>query len=340
MSSLMLEEARNAPERIAGQLERNAAPLAEIGARLRLTRPHSVVTVARGSSDHAASYFAYLCMQSRGIPVASLPPSLTTLGRVPWQLQGQLALAISQSGQSPDLIETQRALAAGGARTLALVNTPQSPLGEASDIEIPLYAGEERSVAATKSYLATLSACAQLLGHWNEDRKLLDALQGLPERLRTAADQDGSPVIEALHGADRLMVVGRGAGLAVAQEAALKFKETCAIQAEPFSGAEVKHGPMALIEPGYPVLAFAPPGPEQPGLLELTEWLRGVGARVLLAADAGIERRELTLIDAGHDALQPLSVIQSFYVMAAALAVARGSDPDRPRHLQKVTCTR
>ncbi|SDK80782.1 glutamine--fructose-6-phosphate transaminase [Modicisalibacter muralis] len=339
MSSLMLEEACNAPARIAGQLARNAAPLAEVGERLRLAQPRGVVTVARGSSDHAASYFAYLCMRSRGIPVASLPPSLTTLAGAPWQLQDQLALAISQSGQSPDLIATQQAMAAGGARTLALVNTPQSALGEASDIEIPLFAGEERSVAATKSYLATLSACAQLLGHWNEDRVLLDALDGLSARLEAAVAQDWSPAIEALREADRLMVVGRGAGLAVAQEAALKFKETCAIQAEPFSGAEVKHGPMALIEPGYPVLVFAPPGPEQAGLIELAEWLRGVGARVLLAADEAVAKRELTLADAGHAALQPLSVIQSFYVMSAGLAAARDSDPDQPRHLQKVTCT-
>lgn len=337
--SLMLEEARNAPERIRGQLQRNQALLAELGERLRTAEPTAAVTVARGSSDHAASYFAYQCMKRRGIPVASLPPSLTTLAQAPWRLTGQLALAVSQSGQSPDLVATQRALAAAGARTLALVNTPQSPLGMASDTEIPLYAGEEKSVAATKSYLASLSAMAQLIGHWQEDRGLLNALDDLPERLTRALEQDWSPAIEALTGADKLMVIGRGAGLAVAQEAALKFKETCAIQAESFSGAEVRHGPMALIGPGYPVLVFAPPGPEQAGLLELAEWLEGVGARVLLAADEGVAKRQLTLVDAGHEALQPLSVIQSFYVMVAGLAAARGSDPDRPRHLNKVTCT-
>ncbi|GHB05309.1 SIS domain-containing protein [Modicisalibacter luteus] len=340
MNSVMLSEACDAPECIAGQLARNAEPFAELGDWLRQRDPRGVVTVARGSSDHAASYFAYLCMQSRGIPVASIPPSLTTLARAPWRLDGQLSLAISQSGQSPDLIETQRALADGGAQTLALVNTPQSPLGEASDREISLYAGEEHSVAATKSYLATLSACAQMLGHWNQDRELLAALETLPERLRTATEQDWSPAIEVLRDADRLMVVGRGAGLAVAQEAALKFKETCAIQAEPFSAAEVKHGPMALIGLGYPVLVLAPPGAEQAGLLELVEWLRSVGARVLLAADEGIAQRELTLVDARHGALQPLSVIQSFYIMTARLAAARGNDPDRPRHLKKVTRTR
>ncbi|MDI5986944.1 SIS domain-containing protein [Halomonas sp. M4R5S39] len=337
--SLMLEEACNAPERIRGQLQRNAAMLAELGEQLRLAPPAAAVTVARGSSDHAASYFAYLCMKHRGIPVASLPPSLTTLAEAPWRLTGQLAVAVSQSGQSPDLVATQRALAAAGARSLALVNTPQSPLGAASDLEVPLYAGEERSVAATKSYLATLSAMAQLLGHWHEDHDLLAALDVLPARLARAAERDWSPAIEALAGADRMMVIGRGAGLAVAQEAALKFKETCAIQAEPFSGAEVRHGPMALIGPGYPVLVFAPPGPEQAGLLELAEWLEGVGARVLLAADDGVTRRHLPLVDAGHEALQPLAAIQSFYVMVAGLAAARGSDPDHPRHLNKVTRT-
>ncbi|WP_104202513.1 SIS domain-containing protein [Billgrantia saliphila] len=337
--SLMLEEARNAPERIRGQLPRNATILAELGERLRRDPPRAAVTVARGSSDHAASYFAYLCMQSRGIPVASLPLSLTTLARAPWRLEGQLALAVSQSGQSPDLVATQRALGEAGARTLALVNTAESPLGAVSDLEVPLYAGNEKSVAATKSYLATLAAMAQLLGHWNRDRALLDALESLPEHLGQALAQDWSAAVEALTGCDRLMVIGRGAGLAVAQEAALKFKETCAIQAEAFSGAEVRHGPMALIGPGYPVLVFAPPGTEQAGLLELAERLESIGAQVLLAADEYVARRQLTLVDAGHDALQPLSAIQSFYVMVAKLAAARGSDPDRPRHLNKVTRT-
>lgn len=337
--SLMLEEALNAPERLRGQLTRNQPMLADLGARLRSEDPSAVVTVARGSSDHAASYLAYLCMQTRGIPVASLPPSLSTLSRAPWRLQGQLSVAISQSGQSPDLVASQKALQTGGATTIAMVNTPESPLGKSSDVEVPLFAGEERSVAATKSYLATLSAAAQLLAHWNESSLLLSALSELPDRLVEAGAQDWSAAIEVLKDCDRLMVIGRGAGLAIAQEAALKFKETCSIQAEPFSGAEVRHGPMALIEPGYVVLVFAPPGAEQAGLLELAEWLESVGARVLLAADESVAKRHLTLTDAGHEALQPLSVIQSFYPMVAHLAAARGINPDQPRHLRKVTCT-
>ncbi|GED21697.1 aminotransferase [Halomonas halmophila] len=337
--SLMLEETRNAPQRIHGQLSRNAEMLDALGARLREQPPLAGMTVARGSSDHAAAYFAYLCMKRLGMPVASLPPSLSTLSHAPWRVAGQLAIAISQSGQSPDLVAAQQALSRGGAQTLALVNTPQSPLGQASDAEVALFAGEERSVAATKSYLATLSVAAQLLACWTRDASLLSGLDALPDRLEQAVEQDWGTAVEALVDADRLMVIGRGSGLAVAQEAALKFKETCGIQAEPFSGAEVRHGPMALIEDGYPVLVFAPPGAEQAGLLELADWLGEAGARVLLAADESVARRHLTLADAGHDDLQPLAVIQSFYRMVAELADARGSDPDKPRHLRKVTRT-
>lgn len=337
--SLMLEEAQSAPDCLRVQWQANAAAVNELGRTLRAADLHGALTVARGSSDHAAAYFAYLGMKHLGLPMASVPPSLTTVADTAWRVRGQLAVAISQSGASPDLVATQKALVAGGARSVALVNTPDSPLGQTSEHEIALHAGVEKSVAATKSYLATLAACAHLIGAWSENEALLGGLEALPEKLEQAARQDWQPAIDALIDTDRLLVIGRGVGLAVAQEAALKFKETCAIQAEPFSAAEVRHGPMALIGPGYPVLVFAPPGPDQAGLLDLATWLESIGAKVLLAADESVAARHLPLIDAGHDDLQPLSVIQSFYVMAAKLAVARGGDPDQPRHLQKVTRT-
>ncbi|WP_251976817.1 SIS domain-containing protein [Salinicola avicenniae] len=338
-ASWMQEEALSAPQRIQTQWQCNREFVTALAAELRQFDPVGGLTVARGSSDHAASYFAYLCMKHLGLPVASVPPSLTTLASAPWRVSRHLALAISQSGASPDLVATQQALAGGGARTLALVNANESPLAAASDSALSLQAGEERSVAATKSFLATLSASAHLIAAWAENDDLLEAIQRLPTRLEQAASMEWQAAVTALVETDRLLVVGRGAGLAVAQEAALKFKETCSLQAEAFSAAEVRHGPMALIEPGYPVLVFAPPGPEQRGLLELAAWLESVGARVLVAADAGVPRRHLPLIDAGHDDLQALSVIQSFYLMAAQLAQARGQNPDHPRHLQKVTRT-
>lgn len=327
MTSLMLEEALSAAAVASRQLAVLDACLPALGQRLREVDPNLALTVARGSSDHAASYFAYLAMQHAGLPVASLPMSVVTLNRSPLRVAGQAVFAFSQSGQSPDLVDSLRILRERGALGIALVNAEDSPLEAASEFVVPLCAGTERSVAATKSFIATLSASARLLAHWQRDNALL------------AARLDWSPAIEALRDCQRLMVIGRGAGYAIAQEAALKFKETSAIQAEAFSSAEVRHGPMALVEERYPLLVFAPRGPEQEGLLALAEDMRQRGAQVLLAAPDDIAERDLPLQRAAHPALDPILAIQSFYVMAAGLAEARGMDPDQPRHLSKVTRT-
>ncbi|NWD68351.1 SIS domain-containing protein [Pseudomonas gingeri] len=339
MTSRMLEEALSAHEAVSRQLQQLDERLMALGARLREQPPQVVMTVARGSSDHAASYFAYIAMQQTGVPVASLPMSVVTLQHSPLQVSGQAVLAFSQSGQSPDLVDSLCLLRERGALTVALVNAPDSPLEAACEYAIPLLAGPEQSVAATKSFIATLSASAQLLGHWHQDPVLLAAGKALPEGLRQAATCDWSKAIETLRDCERLMVIGRGAGFAIAQEAALKFKETSAIQAEAFSSAEVRHGPMALIDAGYPLLVFAPRGAEQAGLLKLAAEMRQRGARVLLAAPPDVAERDLDLCCAEHPALDPILAIQSFYVMAAHLAVARGMDPDQPRHLSKVTRT-
>jgi len=174
---------------------------------------------------------------------------------------------------------------------------------------------------------------------WQDDMVLQAALAALPGVLARAARIDWTSAVEALHGADRLFVIGRGTGLAIAQEAALKFKETCAIQAEAFSGAEVRHGPMALVEEGYPLLVFAPRGPAQAGLLTLADEMRARGAHVLLAAPSGTPGSQLVIAESTSIELDPIAAIQSFYPMVEALARARGFDPDRPRHLAKVTRT-
>jgi glucosamine--fructose-6-phosphate aminotransferase (isomerizing) len=202
-----------------------------------------------------------------------------------------------------------------------------------------LCAYPEKSVAATKSYIATLTASARLVAHWTNNNALLASLVSLPEQLLQATSLDWSPAIEALKNADRAIVIGRGLGMAVALEAALKLKETCAIQAEAFSSAEVKHGPMALIGADYPVLIFAPKGPEQAGLVALATDLASRGAKVLLAAPDDIPERNLPLVSADHEALNPLLVIQSFYLMAGKLSEARGMNPDEPKYLSKITRT-
>jgi glucosamine--fructose-6-phosphate aminotransferase (isomerizing) len=335
----MLKEALSAASAVEEQRRSADERLAALGKRLRERPPTLALTVARGSSDHAANYFAYLVMRRLGIPVVSLPMSLVTLHNAPLAVSGQLAVAISQSGQSPDLVDTMTALAAAGAQTVAFVNRMDSPLAATCEWVIPLCAGVEESVAATKSYIAALSAVARLVAHWQRDARLLEAIATLPQRLAAAASTGGSAAIEALVQAQRTMMVGRGLGFAVALEAALKLKETCAIQAEAFSGAEIRHGPMALIEEGYPLLIFALRGPEQNGLLELANFFRARQARVVLAAPEDVAERDMSLAIADDEVLDPILAIQTFYVIAAKLAELRGLNPDVPRHLSKVTRT-
>lgn len=321
------------------QLARDAERYVELGCRLREAEPATVLTIARGSSDHAAAYGAYLIMARLGRVVASLPMSLLTLYKSPLNARNTVALAISQSGQSPDVVEPMRYFRDGGALTVALVNDEASPLARAAEWTLPLHAGAERSVAATKSFIASLVAAARLVAHWQPDLALQASLQALPEALAEAAGADWSAAVEVLAPARSIMVVGRGTGLPVALEAALKLKETSALQAEAFSGAEIRHGPMALIDQGYPLLVFAMRGPAQAGLLQLAREMRERGARVLLAAPVDVPERELTLPLAPTPDLDPIVAIEAFYVMAARLAEARGLDPDRPRHLSKVTRT-
>ncbi|WP_293231800.1 SIS domain-containing protein [Paludibacterium sp.] len=339
MSSLMLEEAQSAADAVAAQHMYADERLSMLGRLLVQRPPQMALTVARGSSDHAASYFAYLAMQRQGLPVVSLPMSLVTLHHAPLAVNGQLAIGLSQSGQSPDLVETMSALGRAGAVTVAMVNQNESPLGDCCEWVVPLCAGPEKSVAATKSYIASLSAVARLVAHWQGDKALLSALDSLPQRLVEAAKQDWSRAIDVLAPLDRIMVVGRGLGFPVALESALKFKETCALQAEAFSSAEIRHGPMELIDKGYTLLIYAPRSPEQAGLIALAREMRDRGANVLLAAPQDVAERELTLSTADDEVLDPLLAIQSFYLMAAQLSEARGMNPDQPRHLSKVTRT-
>lgn len=335
----MLEEALSAPAVVARQLAADQHAYAALGEALREQPPTGLLTIARGSSDHAAHYLAYLVMARMGRLVTSLPMSLITLYQSKIESRGLVSLAFSQSGQSPDLVSPTRYFHEAGARTVAFVNAGGSPLADAAEHVFSLHAGPEQSVAATKSYIAQLLAGARVVAAWQGDEDLAAALQQLPQALEQAAAQRWDMAVDALQDADKLFVIGRGTSLPIALEAALKFKETCGIQAEAFSGAEVKHGPMALVEEGYPLLVFAPRGPAQAGLLALAEEMRGRGARVLLAAPAGTPGAELPLSCTGNEDLDPIAAVQSFYPMVEALARARGLNPDQPRHLAKVTKT-
>jgi glucosamine--fructose-6-phosphate aminotransferase (isomerizing) len=344
LNSLMRAEALQAPQAVARQLAADEDIYRALAADLQADEPQALVTVARGSSDHAAHYMGYLVMSRLGRLVTSLPMSLVTLYPARLRCAGVVSLAFSQSGQSPDLVAPSRFFGDGGARTVAFVNDAASPLALACQWVLPLHAGTEASVAATKSFIAQLVAGARLVANWEAqadgaDAALLAALAALPAALDAAARCDWHAALPVLSGADRLFVIGRGPGLAVAMEAALKLKETCGMQAEAFSGAELRHGPMALVEEGYPLLIFAPRGPAQAGLLELARDMRQRGARVLLAAPAGTAGAELPLVLTGHEDLDPIAIVQAFYPMVEQLARQRGYDPDAPRHLAKITRT-
>jgi glutamine---fructose-6-phosphate transaminase (isomerizing) len=340
----MLAEALSAPAGVARQLISDAALYAGVARSLQQQPPAALLTLARGSSDHAAQYLAYLVMARLGHVVASLPMSVVTLYDAKLAAQGLVSLALSQSGQSPDVVIPTQRLRAAGARTVAIVNDERSPLAQAAEHVLPLQAGAERSVAATKSYIAQLVAGARLVATWQGDATLGAALAALPAALEKASQQNWGAAVDALADTERMFVVGRGPGLAVAMEAALKFKETCGIQAEALSAAELRHGPMALVDSGFALLVLAPRGPAQAGLVEVARVMHERGAHVLLAVPDGTPGTEglqrLPLVCAAHEDLDPIAVVQSVYPMVEALARARGRNPDQPPHLSKVTRTR
>jgi glucosamine--fructose-6-phosphate aminotransferase (isomerizing) len=334
----MFREAAQAPEAVCAQLAANAAQVARLAERLRKTPPRAVVTCARGSSDHAATFARYLIETRLGLLTSSAAPSVSSVYATATDLAGTLMLTISQSGASPDLLAVVSQARKAGARIVALVNAPESPLAQLADELLPLHAGPERSVAATKSFLASLAAIVQLVAAWSNDRALAEALEEAPQRLMHAWQLDWSAVVTRLTAANNLYVIGRGLGLGVAQEAALKFKETCGLHAEAVSAAELRHGPMALVRAGFPLLVFSQNDESRPGIVQLAAELSAQGADVLLAGTHLAHTTELPT-EGADPVIEPLLFAQSFYRAANALSLARGHDPDAPPNLRKVTET-
>jgi glutamine---fructose-6-phosphate transaminase (isomerizing) len=337
-NSRMFTEAAQAARVVRAQLEMNAANVRRIGALLREMNPRAVVTCARGSSDHAATFAKYLIESHTKLLTTSAAPSMSSLYDAQPDMRGVVFLVISQSGKSPDLLASAENAKRNGATVIALCNSPDAPLTQLAHHTIPLSAGAETSVAATKSYIASLSAIVHLTACWTDDQTLIDALIGAPDKLEQAWNLDWSAALPVLQRANNLFVVGRGYGLGIAQEAALKFKETCGLHAEAFSAAEVKHGPMALVGRGFPVLTLSQDDESRGGIEKLAADFVARGADVLLAGAKVAGAIELPTV-AAHAVIEPLLMVQSFYRMAAALAPARGFDPDRPPHLNKVTET-
>ncbi len=355
MTSFMRQEIEQIPATIAGLLELGA-PEAERTARaIERVQPRAVFIAARGTSDHAAIYARYLIETHLGIPVGLAAPSVTTIygARLDWR--GSLLVAISQSGAGPDIVAVAQAARAGGALTVAVTNEPGSPIAGAVDEVLLCHAGIERSVAATKTYVAQLAAIAALVARLAPDSGLPAALGRLPAAL-AAAVTAGNAWIEGPHspvgafaGEETSLVVSRGYNMATAFEIALKLKETGRAFAEGFSSADLMHGPLVLAAaPDVPVLVIRPDGRMgvaiDAGLAAVRElgarpWI--VGGRDLRATDPTAGDPERTLVLNLHlpEALTPLAYVIPGQLAAEAVARWRGLDPDAPHGLHKVTRT-
>lgn len=337
--SRMRSEIEEIPHAVAHLLDRSRKDLDAVAAAVRADAPRLVATVARGSSDHAAAYLKYAIELSTGIPVVSLGPSVSSIYGAQLRLADTACVAISQSGEGPDVIEMSRTARQGGARTIALTNAASSTLAQACDHAVDIQAGPEHSVAATKTFVASVAAGLSFLARWRGDSTLADAVDRLPERLGHAIACDWSPLHGSLSGAASLYVLGRGPAMAIADEAALKFKETCQMHAEAYSSAEVMHGPVSIVGSGFVVLALAARDASEASIARVADGLADQGAEVFATTNRVSRATALPFTASGHPLTDPLLLAAAFYPFVEAHARRLGQDPDCPPHLRKVTET-
>lgn len=335
----MATEVAEIPEAAARFLSEARAPLAAAAAAMRGLDPHTIVSVARGSSDHASTYFKYAVELAAGVPVASVGPSIASIYGRTLKLKGAACVGVSQSGKSPDIVEMMRLVGEGGALTIALTNNSASPMAGVSAHTLPLSAGPEQSVAATKTFVNSVVAGLALLAEWLEDEALRAAVAGLPEAFAKALEQDWTALSDRLVRAQSLYVLGRGPGFAMSNEMALKFKETSGLHAESYSAAEVLHGPAAIVGGRFPVLALGVDDAALPHVKATVERLVGQGADVFVTGLEVPGATTLPSVSGLHPIVAPLVLGVSFYKFIEQLSRRRGFNPDVPPHLKKVTET-
>lgn len=334
MMSYMALESAEAPAAVARFLEQNKHALIEFGKRMRAEPPCVIITAARGSSDNAAGYFKYLTEILAGTPCCSVGASVVSIYDAKLQLANGLCVTISQSGKSPDIVALQDAARRSGALTVALVNVEGSPAAKSADICLPLCAGVEQSVAATKSLIVSLVAGAALVAHWLDQPALLDVVRAMPDILSKATKIEWPEAVALARSAQSLYVLGRGPALPIAAETALKLKETCSIHAESCSVAEVMHGPLELLGNVFPALVYSPNDQSRETTRATIAKMRATGAQVRVVGEDG-----LPYAPTGNALLDPISMIQTSYRFIEETAQSLGRDPDRPRLLKKVTET-
>ncbi|MDG4650399.1 SIS domain-containing protein [Roseibacterium sp. SDUM158017] len=334
----MRREVTEIPDAVERLLSGGAQAVRAAATEIARRDPAFFVTVARGSSDHACSYLKYAAELLCGLPVASVGPSVASIYKAPLRMAGGVCVSVSQSGQSPDIVDLTRAARTGGAYSIAVTNDAASPLAKAADVTLDIHAGPERSVAATKTFVTSALACLWVVAELAGDDALLAAIRALPESLARAAASDWGALAGAA-GRGSLYTLGRGPSWAISNEAALKFKEVCQLHAESYSSAEVLHGPVSIVDAGFPVLAFTARDAAEDAVVQVADALAAKGAAVFVTSDRVTCAQALPTVRTGHWLTDPLALIVSFYATIEALAVARGLNPDTPRHLSKVTST-
>jgi glucosamine--fructose-6-phosphate aminotransferase (isomerizing) len=323
-----------------------AGAVDQVGAVARAVRERDidlVVIAARGTSDHAALYGQYILGARNGLLVVPAAPSLVSIYGAPPRLHNALVIGISQSGRSPDVVAVLDQARRQGAPTVAITNEPGSELAAAADHVIELEAGPERAVAATKTYLAEIAILAMLSAALSADEGSERELRAVPDALRTAMEQEQRVEELARSWASERVcaVLARGFHYATAREWALKLKELAYLLADPYSGADFQHGPIALVHEGFPVLAVATSGPALDGMAELLERVSEAGARLLVMSDVPAVRAlgDGVALPSVPEWLSPLVAIIPAQLFAYHLARARGLDTEAPRNLSKVTLT-
>ncbi|HJQ48963.1 MAG TPA: SIS domain-containing protein [Gaiellaceae bacterium] len=339
-------ELREQPEALRHLLERQLEA-ARAAARLFRKRDVRYVLIAsRGSSSNVARYAQYLLGRAHRVPVMFATPSLYTIYKQPPRLDGALVLGISQSGASPDVVAVLAEAREQGRPTLALTNDVESQLAKTAEVVLPLDAGEEHAVAATKTYLNSLGAVALLFAETSNDAAARDELNAMPDALARQIELslDEPPPLDEYRDAVGLTVVARGVNYGTGFEIALKIRELSGLVTEAYSPADLMHGPIAAIQPDWPVVVVAPSGPARPSVVEIVPPLRARGARLLAISDVrAVVRRARTALLLAPDVpewLSPLTAVVPGQVTALRLARLRGLDLDHPAGLRKVTLTR
>ena len=337
--ALMAAEIAEQPAVLDRILLESPAEVRRVAARISQARPRFVVIAARGTSDHAALYLKYLVEIGLGLPCGLASPSTTTAYGARPDLRDVLWVAVSQSGGSPDLLESTRVAASAGALTLAVTNAPGSPLAQAAQLHLDIRAGAERAVAATKTYTATLLTLWLLFDAWRGgDGSAARGLSVLADDL--VSNDDVAAVAARFRFVDKVVVTGRGYAYPTAREAALKLMETSYLAAHAFSGADLLHGPLAMIDEDRPVVAVVPTGAAGVAMVPVLDRLaeRGADLTVVGAPEYAAGHPHL-VVPQTHEELSPILEIIPLQRLAHAMAVARHYDPDAPRGLSKVTRT-